>query len=96
MRINCADAITLLTGNLTVPVERLYTLYNGLTGDNLFTHQLPRAFRACQPHAEQAFPRLAEWLRDPDRAITTENWRQIVAAAKKVFGDRFDLEPVAD
>lgn len=94
MKINCAEAITLLTGSLTVPVERLYTLYNELTGDNLYTHQLPRAFKTCLPHAERAFPKMAEWLRE--RPINRDNWQQVVDATKQQFGDEFHLEPLTE
>jgi hypothetical protein len=94
MTINCADAITLITENLMVPVERLYTLYNAMTGDSLFTHQLPRAFRACEPAARAAFPRLTEFT--DANPITTENYRDVLRKAIMVCGDAFEIEPLAD
>ena len=94
MKINCADAITIITGNLTVSVERLYTLYNELTGDNLYTHQLPRAGRAVEPHARRQFPELSEALKS--RPIDTSNWTSVVAEMRGRFGDEFHIDPLTD
>jgi hypothetical protein len=41
-------------------MDGVYDIYNFLTGDTLFTHQLPRAGRECQPWMEAQFPQLTE------------------------------------
>ncbi len=97
MTITCADAITLITGKMCVPVERLYELYNGLTGDNLFTHQLWRAAKVCDPHARAHLP--AEFVKYADDAafmIDADSWEGIVAHIAGRYGDAFEIPPLAD
>ena len=96
MAINCADAFTLLTGRLAVPVERLYTLYNELTRDNLYTHQLPRAFRICRPSVAKQLPELARYCAHIEPTVTTKNWMQCVEDVRSKFGDSFEIEHVED
>ena len=100
MKINCADAITLITGNLFCSVDRLYTLYNELTGDNLYTHQLPRAYRTCAPFIRKELPDLTASLRatyqaNEDIAFSPE-WEKVLVNAQKVFGDEFTVTPIAN
>lgn len=54
---------------LTITLDRLvshdhiggvYNILGWMTGDSLFTHQLPRAAEACKPYLIQTFPKLAE------------------------------------
>ena len=90
MKLNCADVLTLITGRLFVAVDRLYTLYNGLTGDNLFTHQLPRAFRACGPVAKEQWPEIADTM--SRLVIGPENYLAVLDQARKQWGDEFEME----
>lgn len=62
----------------------LYNILNYLTGDNLFTHQLPRAFDECKPWLES---RHADLLNSPEvaevRALSQiENDEQRAVEAK--------------
>lgn len=36
----------------------LYEILNWITGDSLYTHQLPRAGKACRPWLLKCFPRV--------------------------------------
>jgi hypothetical protein len=58
------DVLTITTGRLVSPrhMEGVYDILNWMTGDNLFTHQLPRASDEC------AGPLLAQ---HPDLAAVT-------------------------
>ena len=51
------DILSVTTGRLVSPrrMDGVYDILNFMTGDNLFTHQLPRAARECAgPLAAQA------------------------------------------
>jgi hypothetical protein len=89
VKINCSDAITLIKGNLCVPIDRLYELYNELLDENLYTHQLPRAGRFMQPIVKKQLSELNMYL--ADRVITAENWQEEVKAARERFGDVFEI-----
>ena len=56
------DVLTITTGRVVSPrhVEGIYDILNFMTGDNLFTHQLPRAARECQGPLLAQHPDLAE------------------------------------
>lgn len=55
------DILTVTTGKLVSPrhIAAVYDVLNWMTGDNLFTHQLPRAMDECQPHLRAQHPDLA-------------------------------------
>ena len=58
------------TGKLLGEVGQMYQFLDWMTGDKLFTHQLPRAMRFCKPFLEEQF----EWLKDcKGEEITPEN-----------------------
>mgnify|MGYP003405309659 FL=1 len=52
--------LTVTTGILLCDVGGLYEILNHLTGDNLFTHQLPRAATWAAPKLLAQFPALQE------------------------------------
>jgi len=55
------DILTITTGRLVSPrhVDGIYDICNFMTGDNLYTHQLPRAMGECAPSLREQFPDLA-------------------------------------
>jgi hypothetical protein len=46
------------TGRLLCPIGGVYEILNHITGDNLFTHALPRAFKFASPLLKAHFPEL--------------------------------------
>lgn len=56
------DVLSVITGKLLSPsgMDGIYAILNYMTGETLFTHQLPRAMEACAPVLKSAFPALAE------------------------------------
>jgi hypothetical protein len=55
-----SDILSVTTGLLVSSrhMEGIYDILNFLTGDNLFTHQLPRAMDECKPWLRTQFPEL--------------------------------------
>lgn len=55
------DILSVTTGRLVSPrhMEGVYDILNFMTGDNLFTHQLPRAARECEAPLLAQHPDLA-------------------------------------
>lgn len=80
MKLTTEELITVAVGWLFCPIERVYEILNFLTGDNLFTHQLPRAFRACEPHLNKQYPWLAEINRDLPTPERFELVRKLASA----------------
>ena len=72
-------------------MDRVYEIMNFLTGDNLFTHQLPRAFHACESWVKTQCPWLNE-LKESD--CTKETWQAWLADAEARFGKEHELNPL--
>jgi hypothetical protein len=67
--------LSAVTGRLVCDIGQVYEVLNWMTGESLFTHQLPRVGREAQPAVLAMHPALAETL-DEAEAVTPENWRQ--------------------
>jgi hypothetical protein len=57
-----SDILTVTTGKLvsTRHIDGVYDILNYMTGENLFTHQLPRASDECKPRLVRQYPHLSE------------------------------------
>lgn len=73
-----SDILSVTTGRLVSyrHIDGVYAILNFMTGDSLFTHQLPRASRECEsslraqfPNLMEDSPRMPERLADMDRRI---------------------------
>lgn len=99
-RFHLGDVLTVTTGCLVSRdhVGGIYNILNWMTGDNLFTHQLPRAMDECQPHLKAQHPDLADVQvpefdgddRDEIKA-EVEAW---LAAQVARFGEFRDVAPL--
>ena len=56
------DILSITTGRLVSPrhIDGVYDILNWMTGDNLMTHQLPRACGECEGPLRAQHPDLAE------------------------------------
>lgn len=59
-QFHISDVLSITTGRLvsTRHMDGVYDILNFMTGDNLFTHQLPRASDECKPYLLEQFPQL--------------------------------------
>lgn len=88
------DILSVTTGCLVSPrgIGGVYDLLNYLTGEDLYTHQLPRAMEACRPALLAAFPQLA----DADmRGITPATASARLAAAVAAYGETLPVATLA-
>ena len=56
------DVLTITTGLLVSRrhMDGVYEILNHMTGENLYTHQIPRAMRSCKPDLLRQHPQLAD------------------------------------
>lgn len=93
MEFTTGQILSAGTGVLCCKVEDLYKIYNFLTGETLFTHQLLRAYKACKEHILKQCP----WLKDINSdEITKENWTVFVGEVSEQYGLMHDLKPLPD
>ncbi len=89
------DILTITTGRLVASrhMAAVYEVLDFMTGDKLFTHQLPRAGRECAPRILEQHPALAAVVEpELDGEEAAYRW---VAEQKLQFGDALWLVPIA-
>jgi hypothetical protein len=85
------EVLSAIYGTLLCEIGKVYEVLNFVTGDNLFTHQIPRAGKQCQPLIEKQHP----FLKEIDlTGINPENWKGRLAAIKSKYQNEIDLLPV--
>jgi len=90
-KFSLGQILSITTGKLMCDIGKVYEILNYLTNDNLFTHQLPRASKECQPWL---LHRLS-WLKEIDLSnVNRENWEEILSELELKYGKQFELEPI--
>jgi hypothetical protein len=92
-KFHLGDVLSVTTGRLVSPrhMDGVYDILNFMTGDNLFTHQLPRASDECKPHLLAQFPQLAEV---DASGVNTKNHKQWLAEQVAKYGEEFEVKPI--
>ncbi len=82
--------LTITTGVLLCDIGGVYGILNYMTGDNLFTHQLPRVGREMATEILAQHPQLGEVNAD---GVDGENWREFLFAQEKRFCPALAIRP---
>lgn len=77
-----AQILSVATGVLVCPIEEVYDILNWMTGDNLFTHQLPRAARWAAPILRLQMPWLNAVHAD---SVGPQNWQLWLAECVRLY-----------
>ena len=67
--------LSVVTGRLMGDIGGVYEVLNWMTGESLFTHQLPRVSREATPVILAAIPALQKAV-DEAEQVNTENWQE--------------------
>lgn len=88
------DILSITTGHLVSPrhVEGIYDILNFMTGESLFTHQLPRGMRECSPVLLKQHPQLSGI---DASGVNADNWKGWLGAQVKQFGETLPVAPLA-
>jgi hypothetical protein len=89
------DVLSITTGRLVSQrgMDGIYDVLNFMTGDDLMTHQLPRAMDECAPRLLEQHPDLAEVV-VPDKFDGEHHVRCWVTKQKERFGESRSLRPL--
>ncbi len=74
-------------------VGALYEILNWMTGDNLLTHQLPRAGRECAPELLRQHPDLADVVFPDDFADEAAVWAWLDQQVRR-YGETRPVAPL--
>ena len=93
MRFHIGDITSITTGKLLSPkrMEGIYNILNYLTGDNLYTHELPNASRFCKPYLLKQYPELSKINGEK---INTENHKEFLDNLVKEYGEYLEIESI--
>lgn len=96
-RVHLGDVLSITTGRFFAPggFGDVHALLDFMTGDTLFTHQIPRACEECAPALLRQFPVLAEVqvpAEFPDTAAV-DRW---LAERVAEYGEHFDVAPLGE
>jgi hypothetical protein len=89
-----ADILTVTTGRLLSRrhMDGLYDLLGFMTGDSLYTHQLPRAADACGPELLAQHPQLTGVA--PAEDIDVPEVMAWLANAEHEYGEQLPVSPL--
>lgn len=93
------DVLSVTTGALVSRdhMAGIYRVLNFMTGDDLFTHQLPRAMREVEPSLREQHPGLfidppdLEGVADDDTKAAVFDW---LAEQEARFGETVEVRPL--
>jgi hypothetical protein len=78
------DVLSTITGRLMGDIGGVYEVLNWMTGESVFTHQLPRIGREATPVVVAAHPALQQAI-DEAEQVNQENY----AAWRQTWEDRY-------
>jgi hypothetical protein len=87
------EVLSAIYGILLCEIGKVYEVLNFVTGDSIFTHQLPRAGKQCRPLIEKQYPFLKEINLE---GINPENWKDRLTEIKAAYPNEIELLPVTD
>lgn len=91
------DILTITTSILLSSrhMDGVYDILGYMTGEELFTHQLPRAAEQCRPELLRQHPQLADVTIAEDANLGEEGAKKFVAEQVKLFGEKLPVRPLA-
>lgn len=89
------DILSITTGKMVSPkgMDGIYKILNYMTGENLYTHQLPRAMRACAPYLLQQHPQLASVV-TVNSEINEFNYKLWLFEQIGIYGKELPVKPL--
>jgi hypothetical protein len=79
------DVLSVVTGRLVGKMGGVYEVLNWMTGESLFTHQLPRVGDEARPVLVAAHPALQQAI-DEAEQVTTDNWNEWLQTWQDRYG----------
>lgn len=79
------DVLSTVTGSLVGKIGGVYEVLNWMTGESVFTHQLPRICREAQPVLVARHP-LLQLAIDEAEQVNPENWQQWLRTWEDRYG----------
>ena len=92
MKFSTLTVATVISGKMLARIDEIYKILDYMTGDAIFTHQIPRAMKTCRPELQKQFPDLAAAI-DP-AAINEETAAAVSGEIVGKFGPELEVAPL--
>jgi hypothetical protein len=95
-RFHLGDILSVTSGRFLSPdgIDGVYRILNWMTGESLFTHQLPRASRECEARLLAQHPDLAK-IRIPEDLSGEGPCKAWLAGQVAQYGEYLEVAPLA-
>lgn len=92
-KFHIGEVLTVSTGIMASlsGTDGVYKILSHMTGQGIYTTQIPRALKICQPAILEQHPQLAE---ETGQGITKENVEAWVAERVALYGEYLEIEPL--
>lgn len=90
-----ADVLGTITGRLLGKIDGIYQVSEFMSGEPVWTHQLPRVGMEIRPVVLRQHPQLAPVITEAE-AVTPDNWQKMLAGWTDRFGATIALAPMTD
>lgn len=77
--------LSTVTGRLMGSIGGVYEVLNWMTGESVYTHQIPRISREAVPVVLEMHPTLSEAISEAEQ-VTTDNWRDWLTTWEDRYG----------
>ena len=88
------QVIAAITGLLVCDIGAVYEVLNWMTGENLYTHQLPRVGREAAPVVLALHPELSSAVKEAS-LVNRENWQEWAAQWLARYGETLTVPKMA-
>ncbi len=91
MKFHIGDILSVTTGKLLSPkrMEGVYEILDFLTGEGLYTHELPHASKFMTPYVLKQLPQLAE---EDGKEVNPESFESCLKKYVKKYGEYLELK----
>ena len=92
-RFDLGIIISVISGRVFTEIENMYDILDYLTGDSIYTHQIPRVMDQVRPYILSIYPGL-EGIGSDAIVTCKEEALAYIDEKKKIFGDSLPLKPI--
>lgn len=91
MKFSSGQIVSVVTGVMACEMDEIYLILNYMTGDDLYTHQLPRAATACEEYIKKQ----CKWADSVDTStLSPKTYKDWIKKLNDTYGEWHDLEPL--
>lgn len=91
MKFKTLEIYSAVVGRLLCDMGKVHEVLDFLTGDQNFTHQLPRVMKECQPHVFKQFPQMETF---DISGCDSSNWKSYADQIVAIFGEELEIQPI--